>query len=241
MRLFALVGVSTLAAASLACSGRLATGSGDDAGESDAPMGGSSGGSSSSGVSSSTGGSGGGVSGSSSGESSSSGSGSGAMVDAGPPCGPIPMLHENPPGDVYCGLDANGGPLDCIGTADAGICCLGGPIGGGMYAPNACTSIYDGCMKAGGGAIPIECNQVSDCLPAGIGGSSSCCLQGATAFAPVPACGYDSSKGGTAIVCESSSVCSAGEVQICSSNADCPSGTTCTAGKWKIFDIGFCE
>ena len=34
--------------------------------------------------------------------------------------------------------------------------------------------------------------------------------------------------------------CAAGEVQICSSAADCPAGKQCIAGKWKIFQVGFC-
>jgi hypothetical protein len=35
--------------------------------------------------------------------------------------------------------------------------------------------------------------------------------------------------------------CAAGETQVCSSQADCPTGTTCTAGKWKLYQLGFCQ
>jgi hypothetical protein len=27
---------------------------------------------------------------------------------------------------------------------------------------------------------------------------------------------------------------------MCSQQSDCPSGTTCTAGRWKIYEVGFC-
>jgi hypothetical protein len=62
----------------------------------------------------------------------------------------------------------------------------------------------------------------------------------------VAGCGYPKATQGTAVVCESSDAgvapgaCAAGEVELCSSQADCPTGTTCTPGKWKIFQVGFC-
>ena len=164
----------------------------------------------------------------------------------GPDCGKIPSLHANPAGDVYCGYGADGGTIDCLtGTQ----CCLGGSIGGGMYDPQVCSNwnaLGTGCDNPDGGGIGIACNQISDCTANGMANATACCLQGASA-APVTGCGYDKAKNGTAIVCEGNgdggtgaTACAVGETQICSSNADCPTGTTCQAGKWKIYQVGFC-
>jgi Cys-rich repeat protein len=64
-------------------------------------------------------------------------------------------------------------------------------------------------------------------------------------------CSYLKSTKGSAIVCEgtgggadggvTSTACATGEVQVCSSDADCPSGMSCQPGKWKIYQIGFCQ
>ncbi len=253
-------GSAVLALLAAACSGKLA-GGGSDGGQSDAQpvdSSGSSGGSGGFGSSSSAGSSGG-SGGSSSGLGSSSGTGSsssggsggfaddGGVYDSGINCGSIPALHPNPAGDIFCGIEADGGLLQCIASQGDGTCCLGGSLGGGMYAPEMCAQNAAGCMipAEGTNPIPIQCNRIADCAPNGAAGATACCLQGATGPAPVPGCGYDRVKAGTAVVCEGSgggapSVCAAGEVQICSSNADCPSGTTCTAGKWKIYQLGFC-
>jgi hypothetical protein len=239
----------------LACSGKLAT----VGGEGDSGPTGSSGasGSSNGGPTGSSGASGSGVgsssnsggSGNSGGSSSSSGGSidDGGAFDAGVNCGSIPMVHVNPAGDISCGRGADGGVLDCLASAGDGLCCLGGSIGGGQYAPDTCSpNLMVGCSNgapdAGGtAAIPIQCNQVADCAANGFQGAGSCCLQGASAPSIVPGCGYLRSKGGTAIVCEANAVCAAGESQICSSPADCPQGTTCTPGKWKLFQPGFCQ
>ena len=50
-------------------------------------------------------------------------------------CGSIPGLHANTPGDIYCGYGTDGGDIDCL---TGNMCCLGGSIGGGMYAPQVC-------------------------------------------------------------------------------------------------------
>jgi Cys-rich repeat protein len=224
--------------------------------------------SSSSNGGSSSGGSSGGGSGSSSGSGSGSssggtmdssmnedtGSGSGGDSGAGADCGSIPQLRPNPAGDVYCGFGADGGHIECLADAGQGYCCLGGSLGGGQYAPQICAAMAAGCVNGapdagGSAAIPIECNQISDCPTNGSPGASACCLQGASAPAEVAGCGYLKSKGGTAIVCEgtgggadaAATACAAGEVQICSANSDCPTGTTCQPGKWKIYQIGFCQ
>lgn len=266
MRLTRGGGVAAAVVLVLACSGKIST-LGSEGGAGDAGATGSSGGSgfvggsstggsssasgaSSSGIGSSSGGTGSGSSGGS-GSASSSGSGGfagdGGLEDGGVICGPIPTLHQNPAGDIYCGTGANGAPLDCLASTGDGMCCLGGSLGGGMYEPEVCSpNAMVGCPNGGqdaGGtaAIPIQCNQVADCTANGFQGAGACCLLGAAPPAVVPGCNYLRSKGGSAVVCETSTVCGPGEVQICSSNADCPQGTTCTPAWWKIFQVGFCQ
>jgi hypothetical protein len=265
MKLVLAAGCVAVAALVIACSGKIAT-VGSDGGEGNAQATGSSGatgsGSSNGGVTGSSGASSSGVGSSSnsggsgsSGASSSSGSVGGddaGVFDAGGNCGAIPMVHQNPPGDIYCGYDTDGGALECLASAGDGMCCLGGSLGNGMYAaqvcsPNAMVGCPNGGEEAGGTpAIPIQCNQIADCTANGFPGATACCLQGASAPSVVPGCGYLTSRFGSAIVCEGSggggaTSCAAGEVQICSSPADCPSGTTCAVGKWKIFQLGFCQ
>ena len=131
-------------------------------------------------------------------------------------------------------------------------CCLGGEINA-VFSDEVCAAYGSFCTNgtdAGGTgnapAVPVECNQISDCRANGNTGATACCLQGATAPALVAGCGYDKSTHGNDIVCEgdaggtTATACQAGEIQICSSQADCPANTTCTAGKWKIYQIGFC-
>jgi len=148
---------------------------------------------------------------------------------------------------VFCGV-ADAGPLLCTPTEE---CCLGGALGGGAFAPEQCGTFGAACTNmgvedAGAPAIPVECAQISDCVANGMTQAVACCLQGATAPALVPGCTYVKATMGTAVVCESNDLvaapapCNAGETQMCSSQADCPAGTTCTPGRWKIFQVGFC-
>jgi hypothetical protein len=157
-------------------------------------------------------------------------------------CGSPPTLHLELPGTIFCGFGADGGLLTC----DVGEeCCLGGALGGGMYAAQVCQATGSTCTL-GTGPIPIACNQGADCTANGVGGAVACCLQGAKGPAPKPGCTYPAAQDGTAVACETSGpapgpgVCAAGEIQICESQADCPTGTTCVPGKWKIFQVGFC-
>jgi hypothetical protein len=235
------------------CSGKLATTGGDAGATEGSSSGGGSGSSgvSSSGVTSSSSNGGGSSGVTSSGSNSGSGSGGptdegGVDLDGGVDCGSIPTLHPTPAGDIYCGYGADGGPIDCLGSAGAGWCCLGGALGGGNYAAQICAQNAASCMTAseGMGPVPIQCNQLSDCPPNGSPGATACCLQGA-ALEELAGCGYSKAVSGTEIVCEGSAggaatSCQAGEIQICSMNADCPQGTQCTPGKWKIFQLGFC-
>jgi hypothetical protein len=154
-------------------------------------------------------------------------------------CGAIPVLHQRPGGTLYCGSDADGGVLLC---ATGQECCLGGSLGGALYAPWVCAPFGTACPNGGdaGPALPIMCNQIADCVANGVAGAMSCCLQGASAPADVPGCTYPKSTGGAAVVCETSAQCAPGEVRFCASQVDCPGGTTCTAGKWKGTQPGFC-
>ena len=173
-----------------------------------------------------------------------SGSGSGSSSGGGgPDCGSIPHQHQNAAGDIFCGYGADGGTFDCLTGQQ---CCLGGKVGNN-FLPQDCvawSAAGDGCdnppADAGGGAVGIPCNQVSDCTAnAPDAGYASCCLQGASEMT-VAGCGYPKAKNGSAIACETTATCAAGDIQICSSQTDCPSGKTCMYGKWKLYQLGFC-
>ena len=182
-------------------------------------------------------------------EAGSDGASDGGITDAAstPECGATPTLHPDEAGTIFCGFDGVSDLLCPTGQE----CCLGGYLGDAGFAPQACAAQgaacpNEGTSDAGAGAIPIACMQISDCTANGVVNATGCCLQGATAPAPVAGCGYDKATLGTAVVCESAAgasgpaACANGEVQLCSSAADCPTGTTCTPGKWKIFQVGFC-
>jgi hypothetical protein len=185
-----------------------------------------------------------GGSGSSSGSSGSSSGG--AAVD----CGTTPSIHQDEAGTIYCGFGSgDAGELYCPSGQE---CCVGGGLGEDMFAPQVCQNFGTTCTNGGGPdagtneqPIPIQCAQVADCTTNGLTGATACCMQGAKS-STVAGCGYPKYSDGTAIVCEgdaggsTATACQAGEVQVCSSQADCPSGTTCTAGKWKILQLGFC-
>ena len=170
---------------------------------------------------------------------------SGTIAD----CGSTPTLHADEAGTIYCGF--SGTALDCPTGQE---CCLGGYlVDAGAFAPQQCMAYGTTCNNGVFGSdaasppIPVMCGQISDCKANGVSNAVACCLQGATAPADAPTCIYPRATLGTAVVCESSdagagaaAACAAGEVQICSSQADCPTGKTCTPGKWKILDVGFC-
>jgi hypothetical protein len=235
--------------------GGITTASSKDAGAStDASsipvMGGSSSGSSSGGSSGSSSGGFGGSSGSSGGPTGSSSGGgddAGEDLDGGPPssgpdCGAIPTLRPDNPGDIFC-----------LGTGASGLTCSTGTecCANASYADNSCSAWNQqgqGCTSSAGNAIGVACNGISDCVANGVSGSLACCLQGAI-VAPMAGCGYLRARNGTAIACETwgagdggvvAGTCAAGETQVCQRQTDCPTGTTCTPGKWGSFQIGFC-
>jgi hypothetical protein len=237
------------AAAGNSCGGQVASGVGDaGAGSSNGgsgsgtSSGGVLGGSSSSGgtVGSSTGGSGSGGGSGGSGSSGSSGGGSGSgFVDSGVGCKTDPTLHPAPSGTIFCGF-GDAGSFSCMTGQQ---CCLGGKTGTG-YAPEECDTFGSTCTN-GMGAIPIECMQPEDCTTNGVAGAA-CCLQGGpTTPAPVQGCdpGDLISHGGNAIICEaptSPGACAAGELQVCETPMDCPTGKACTPIRWKLYQLGVC-
>jgi hypothetical protein len=156
---------------------------------------------------------------------------------------------------VFCGYGEDGGSVSCTTGNE---CCLGGTSSGSSgFAADQCGTFGSTCTN-GTGPVPISCNQVADCTANGSFGAA-CCLQGGSGSgvpAAVSGCPATDLKlsDGTAVICESGSAdagagdaaalpvpaCAAGETQICSSQADCPTGKTCTAMHWKLYDIGFC-
>ena len=139
----------------------------------------------------------------------------------------------------------DGGPASCTTGQE---CCVGGAILPGQFAPDVCTTFAGTCPNGSADAgippIPIECNQLSDCAANGLS-SNACCLQGAH-LAIVAGCGYLKASGGTGVVCEGTGgggpkACAAGDIQVCSSQSDCPTGTMCVPSKWKLFQIGVCQ
>jgi hypothetical protein len=177
--------------------------------------------------------------------------------DTGSACKTDPSLHpETTVGTIFCGYQPDGGPaFDCM---KGNQCCLGGSIGGGLYAPEQCSPFGTVCsnpapVNGTGGGLPIECNQVADCTANGKA-NSACCLQGG-ASQPSAVAGCDSadlkSSGGSGIVCEgkggdgggggATPACAAGEIQICAIDTDCPTGMTCTAMRWKLYEVGYCK
>jgi hypothetical protein len=159
-------------------------------------------------------------------------------------CGATPTLHQDEAGTVFCGFDFDAGIQRFCSVGQE--CCLGGAIDldAGLFAGQVCATFGATCTNPpDSGAIPIECAQNTDCTANGTPAGAVCCLKGATAPAVSPGCSYYRATMGAAISCEApqpGGTCAVGEVQICSSNVDCPTGKTCTPMKWKIFQMGFC-
>lgn len=182
-------------------------------------------------------------------------------------CKSPPSLHAGTAGDLFCGypndagvwVDAGSFTCGTSGSCDCNpgnICCLGGSAGGGQYYPEQCAPWADG-IDAGVGAcaankgLPIECEQTSDCTSNGAPTGSICCLTGnPSAPAPSPTnCTADlKSSGGTGIVCTlpsdggvTAGQCpNSGDLQVCETQGECTGGKTCTAIRWKLYEIGVC-
>ncbi len=160
--------------------------------------------------------------------------------DTGVNCGATPSLHPDEGGTIYCGYETDGGMLLCQTGQE---CCIGGSLGGAQWAPQECAAFGSPCTNGDDGGqppVPMECSQAADCVANGVASPVSCCLKGVNPPTDPPGCTYPKARYGTGMVCETSAQCAPGEVQICSVQTDCPNGTTCTAGKWKLFQVGFC-
>jgi hypothetical protein len=149
-------------------------------------------------------------------------------------CGASPKLYPGPAGSLFCGNGAKGGVLTCSSGEE---CCLGGALSVTSYAPNECAPSGSACTNGGTGTgmspgLPLACEQTADC-----GSGAKCCLQSATLDS---ACGWPVYRDGGGTACEAAGACTSGDVQVCSSDAECPSGTTCVAGKWQTFEFGLC-
>jgi hypothetical protein len=188
-----------------------------------------------------TGSSSGGSSGSSSGSSSggSSGSSSGTMDDAGSDaCKTPPTLHPDDGGTIYCPFGPDGSAIYCSATTT--VCCIGGGTSGN-YQVSKCQDKAMECdnpsADAAGPARRVECEDSLNCGTSGI-----CCAKGG-----VPSdmgCGYPLEKPSfsqTTCVTDGGA-CALGDFQLCSSQAECPMGKTCTAARTSIgVQIGFCN
>jgi hypothetical protein len=172
-------------------------------------------------------------------------------------CGTTPSQHLSEAGTIFCGFGDAGDQYCGIGEQ----CCLGGAVAGG-FAPDECAVYGATCTNGGGDAgtaneqpLQIQCNQISDCRANGNTGATACCLAGnakcATGYtcgsSQTGTCAYPKYSDGTGVVCEgdgggnTATLCQAGEIQVCTQQSDCVTGTTCTFGKWKIVNLGFCE
>jgi hypothetical protein len=120
-------------------------------------------------------------------------------------------------------------------------CCIGGSIGGGMYANDDCEPWGTACTNPPTKGLAVPCEQPADCTANDGGAGQICCLMGSQP-APVAGCPATDLKasGGTGTQCVVGTTCGAGNTQLCLSNADCPAGKTCQAFRWKIIQIGAC-
>ena len=167
-------------------------------------------------------------------------------------CGSSPSLHVDEAGSIYCGFNGDAGALTC---AKGQECCIGNKDPQTKaFDDQACVTFGSACNNptatdASAGGIPMQCAQIADCTANGVQ-NAACCMQGGEAPAMPAGCSYYKTSDGNSITCEAANgappdagapSCAPGELQVCSSNADCPAGKTCVASKWKIIQIGLCQ
>jgi hypothetical protein len=129
-------------------------------------------------------------------------------------------------------------------SCDAGTeCCVGGSIGGGMYAPDDCEPWGSACTNPATKGLAVPCEQPSDCMANDDAGAGQiCCLMGtAPAMDVIAGCTTVlKASGGSGTKCMTATSCGNGNTQLCLSNADCPMGMTCAPFHWKIIELGAC-
>lgn len=171
--------------------------------------------------------------------------------DGGNSCGSTPSLKPGDGGSIYCPFAADAGQyvtcsssgfchLDCP-TATT-YCCIGGGTSPNYYT-SACQTIGQACDNppedAGHGGRPVQCEEAADCQ-GGDAGAMICCGTGGLP-AQDPTCGYyKESPGFKATTCTTGTTCPSGQFQICSTDAECGSGKTCTPFKALGVQLGFC-
>ena len=156
--------------------------------------------------------------------------------ESGPTCKSNPTLHMTAPGNIFCGYLPDGGPsFSCDAGADAASAEASAAA---STHRNSCAAFAAACNNGGVAGLPLECQQTADCTANSVNGV--CCLQGVTGVPQVEAAGCPPQdlklSGGTGIKCEQGAACAmSGDLQICSSNADCgDAGKVCTPFRWKI-------
>lgn len=170
------------------------------------------------------------------------------VPDAGAPdCSAAPTLRQN--AAVFC---FNAGQCK---PGEAGICCADAKGSDGKFLPPKCaeaaeaTTGYEvgSCEFAeGSGGREWHCTESAHCPNAG----ESCCVIGGTEGTPrafpdsnFPGCGtyFNGDQGRNVGGSRCKTGCEAGELTLCSSDAECPTGTACHPIKLANRFTGVCQ
>lgn len=118
-------------------------------------------------------------------------------------------------------------PQDCAANGKPGaVCCLKG----GASVPAPVAGCDPGDLKSKGGKAIV-------CEGGGTVGDAGATDGGADGSATDD--GGGASDAGAADA-GAATGCATGELQVCESQSDCPSGKTCTPTRWKLYEIGVC-
>lgn len=163
-----------------------------------------------------------------------------------PDCGVVPTLRSPDAGDggtsFYCPFAEGGAPY-CSGDQ---TCCSGTGSGAGGFDPTMCVPGKVECAAGPKGPRSRwQCGSPANCP----GAAPACCIPGTDAGAPA----VDTEKvsgrlcpaefqrgfyiGGTA--CRSA--CNAGELTVCSRDADCTAPKKCAPFATNNRDLGYCK
>jgi len=140
-------------------------------------------------------------------------------------CGTAPALHPEAAPGVYCPFTATGKTICAAGEQ----CC----------EPPTATGQLSVCAPGGSGcgvtnALVWQCEDAIDCTGSAAG--PICCGAGAVVLDAT--CGFHRGTAFTGSHCATS--CTAAEVHICETQAQCPAGTTCTPFKTNGLALGAC-